>query len=497
MSSLSNVRHPLAARNVQHPGLLRTTSQPGATNACKQPNTDELLCIFSSRQAHTEGTSHIDPSLSTGPVQEKILQAAFLVQVQELREKVDDLKKKNAGLYRETQRLKDALNQERNRVDQLFVDIQGKVAALQEDMLHNSRVEDSEPDSDDTTEYHSFEDEELLLKLRRSDEAALSSVFLLLLCQVFQCNMGLPNLTAEVLPPHPGYETDWPMIPGTNTPAMRFYWDRSHSDHKNHSNIALLVAEISNNGTTLVNAAAPLLPLISLEDCEKRVIWKFNELQKLYCRHHRQGAAPIAAATSMTNAEGSNNDGEVIPETPSKRTLRDPKLEQKFLSRAKGKLAVRTRKCEALDVVHPLWDKKYDSAMRAPLMSDDEDMIVEGRVITGKYLSREPVYRSQALKKYYRDLDQLPDPTGHDPKYWTRVRGESKDIPPRLALSSKNRAWYWQVDANWLDANKNYEFDPEELEEKQKFIKEEKGQEYKEKAVEYFTGYWRKKEKDY
>ncbi|KDR68905.1 hypothetical protein GALMADRAFT_77952, partial [Galerina marginata CBS 339.88] len=154
------------------------------------------------------------------------------------------------------------------------------------------------------------------------------------------------------------------------------------------------------------------------------------------------------------------------------------------------KLDVRRRKRDNLSKDHELRNEKYDAAMASTLMSDDEDCIKDGKIVTTEFVSRPPVYRSAELKAFYEKIDKLVDPIPSR-KYVKRVTGEPKDSAPPITKKLANRARRWMVSLEWMEKEENKDFDrptriagsgrawgdekdPEEIEATQKRVKEEK-----------------------
>ncbi|KAL0948124.1 hypothetical protein HGRIS_010741 [Hohenbuehelia grisea] len=285
---------------------------------------------------------------------------------------------------------------------------------------------------------------------------------------MYQDAIQCAKLTVDHLPPYPESEDDWPVQSGTDMRVIRFHWDREWSDKHNYKMIVKISEQLKSNGAQFQLAMAAAIAAVSDDDRLDSVKTQFIALYtKVKSTQKNQPAAP------------QGDDGEHAPQvlsTSAKQT------------RARGKLKVRLRKREAMALESEWRDKKYDTAFVTTLMSADEDEVDEHGKLTGRYVSKAPIYRSEQLKNLLENVDAVEDPKPST-KYKLRVRGEPVDIPPAETKSLANKVCRWMVDNDWLKENTGYdvpsrlaasgrlwgdEDDPEEVEAEQKRAKDEK-----------------------
>lgn len=176
------------------------------------------------------------------------------------------------------------------------------------------------------------------------------------------------------------------------------------------------------NGQQHSPGASSALADISDEDLNARVTWKFNELSKTFKAYKKAQLAAtstaVIVATTDLDPDGLANDE--APNLTGNVTVPKGLSAGVRQSRAKGvsshrvtqfepsksdiqKLDVRLRKRNNLPKDHELRDKRYDAAMAPTLMSDDEDCVKDGEIVTTEFVSRPPVYRSEEVKEVLLD----------------------------------------------------------------------------------------------
>ncbi|KAF8158525.1 hypothetical protein B0H34DRAFT_709223 [Crassisporium funariophilum] len=341
----------------------------------------------------------------------------------------------------------------------------GQVKCALENSKKRRRDEEDEDEDDEGVGSSSEEDEderkvkEVVEAGEQSKKYAATNAFKGVIRLMFQQAMGCPTLKGKDLPPYPEIEEEWPLRPSDSTKMTRFRWDRPFNNKDNWKNILKISTEILQNGAQALPEAAKAITKVSEKDRIEKVRKKFTTLAQAYKTEIKKETVVVVSDESDGEADegGNGTTTKAIKKAP------DPPVKQTkatFQSRAKGKLAVRLRKREALPTDHRLRSKKYDTAMVATLMSDDEDAYDDlGKKIPHRFVSRPPAYRSQGLETFYQDLDKEKDPQPGD-WYLERVVGETKDTPPPASSSKfENKARRWMVSTVWLAKDGNGKYD--------------------------------------
>lgn len=131
----------------------------------------------------------------------------------------------------------------------------------------------------------------------------------------FAYKLGIPKLTpVSTLPWFPDdsdYST-WPRIPGTDDPVLRFRWDRGWDDNDNFYAIWMIVSHMKHHGASLVADSVDALKAISEEDHQKRVVKKFNDIQRGMCEAGILNSknCRTVALVPATHVQGRDNDDE-------------------------------------------------------------------------------------------------------------------------------------------------------------------------------------------
>ncbi|KAG1723600.1 uncharacterized protein EDB91DRAFT_1270776 [Suillus paluster] len=243
----------------------------------------------------------------------------------------------------------------------------------------NSRVDGGEAADAETDEEFERDVEKIEKSALAFGDNGLKAVVRI----VFQMLMGIAKLTADVLPPYPSDDDNWPLDPATDDCLMRFCWTESHQHSDNHTNILQVIAYIRQHGATVCTGSGPALRDISEEDLHEHVIKKYQELQKKKRSH----------TGTVNNAPVSES----------------------------AKLEVCIRKFENLPEGSEFGDEKYRMALMESLMSQDEDEVDAQGQKTGHFISHAGTYRSDIMVKFLAAVDEAVDPNP-PPCFTVRVK---------------------------------------------------------------------------
>ncbi|KAG6877238.1 hypothetical protein C0993_009247 [Termitomyces sp. T159_Od127] len=384
--------------------------------------------------------SPVDVPLS----REKVSRTAIVGQVTTLETKVITLEKEVATLKaknRDLMEWKEKTNieqkGEREKMARELAELKGELDGLKNEWKKvNVLAEDGNSGIESGTEDDGL-NEEARLAVELSTAHANSNIFKALVRTQFIEAMGCPGkLTADVLPPYPRTTDEWPVRPGTEVKAIRFRWERPHTDPDNWAGLMLISHEIQENGKQTMPSATAAIEHVSKDDHEARIIQKFKDLAKEVRRAHAKKITSLDVGT-VQDAKGAGSEGH----------------------KGEGNITVKK--------------EEFTEAKKSMRQS-----------------------RQKGLNKFYQALDAVPNPD-QSIKYTLRIQGEPKDYKPPHANSIKNKAQRWMVRQEWLDLNPVNQAcdklladsgqlwgdanDLEELEARQKRAREEKSEIWRKK----------------
>ncbi|KAG6875301.1 hypothetical protein C0992_004372 [Termitomyces sp. T32_za158] len=316
---------------------------------------------------NTTPTAVIDPALLS-PVDipslshEKVSRSAVVGQVMTLESEVMNLKKQITDCKAENKQLKEQMEKnladgltEQQKSSQELADLRGEFDRLKntmEEMM--ASIEEGNSRAESGSDDGSLDDENKVA-IELSTAHANSNVFKLtqravqaLIRAQFIEAMGCPGkLTADVLPAYPSSNDEWPIKPGTDVKAIRFHWDRPHTDLENWTNLMLISREVKENGKYTMPAATAAIECVSKDDREARIIQKFRDLVKEVRRLTGKKAAMLDMGIDqdfgVAEEEGRKNDNPVKKEDTKKSVRQSRQLGVSLLTNINGALDADTR----------------------------------------------------------------------------------------------------------------------------------------------------------
>ncbi|KAK0229712.1 hypothetical protein EDD85DRAFT_793624 [Armillaria nabsnona] len=172
--------------------------------------------------------------------------------------------------------------------------------------------------------------------------------------------------------------------------------------HANSNTFKIVCNYITSKGAAHVPATVPAIAAITQEDLYDRVSKHFQEMVKSARKavKKEESVEPTLAAMTVNGEEAGEGMGKEVKKELKKSVKQ---------SQQKGKYTIWQHKYDNLPAGHALKDPKFAPALTYMLMSEDNNVYEVGELVTGKYESHAPTYRSMELTNCYEALDKEKD----------------------------------------------------------------------------------------